>query len=282
MSPELSQKVKEKFDLNASLDKQYFEFIQNAARGEFGFSYNYREPVMDVVLRYFSFTLIFVVLGIILQIMVSFSLALISVRNRNSLMDKGLSRLTLIFYSTPVFVSGLILLYIFSYKLGWLPFSGIKSLDHYQMGFFRALLDYASHLILPIISISLVEIAIFYKYLRDNIEAAYNAPYVLFARADGLSERSILVKHIIPNSINPLISIIGIELGVLLGGTLITEVLFGLPGMGRLTISAILTRDYPLIIGCTFISGAAVIAANMAADLLKALIDKRMIKGAIN
>src|SRR3972149_1062117 len=138
-----------------------------------------------------------------------------------------------------VFVTGVFLVFIFSELLNIFPSSGLSSYDSADFSFWARLTDYIYHLILPIITLSLIEIAIFYKYLRDNLEDVYNKLFVLNLRASGVSEKDILLKHVIPNAINPLITIAGIELGIMLGGTLIVEVVFGLPGMGRLIIEAI-------------------------------------------
>jgi peptide/nickel transport system permease protein len=125
-------------------------------------------------------------------------------------------------------------------------------------------------------------VAVYYKYLRENLEDVYNNTFVLNLRAHGFTEKEITRKHVVPNAINPLISVAGVELGILFGGALVTEVIFGLPGMGRLTVNAILSRDYPLVIGCTFISGVLVILSNLAADLIKFRIDKRLLKSTLN
>ena len=156
------------------------------------------------------------------------------------------------------------------------------ALDSSEFSFLARLIDYAYHLTLPIIALSLIEIAIFYKYLRDNLEDVYNKLFVLNLRANGVSEKNILLKHIIPNAINPLITIAGIELGILLGGTLIIEVVFGLPGMGRLTIEAIFERDYPLVIGCSLVISFLIIFSNLLADIIKAFLDKRLLAGSLN
>jgi len=147
------------------------------------------------------------------------------------------------------------------------------------MSFGAQVFDYIVHLILPVITLCLGGIAVYYRYLMDNLEDIYNKPYILNLRAAGLKEKEITLKHIIPNAISPLITVTGIDLGLLLSGALITEVIFGLPGMGRLTVTAILTRDYPLVLGCTFTAGVFIIIANLAADIIKAKIDKRLIKG---
>jgi len=162
------------------------------------------------------------------------------------------------------------------------PSSGLSSFDSDSMSFAGRAADYLRHLILPLITLSLGGMAVYYKYLRDNLEETLNKTFVLNLRAHGFSEKEIVRKHVIPNSIGPLISVAGVELGILFSGALITEVIFGLPGMGRLTINAILARDYPLVTGCTFTAGVLVIISNLAADLVKAKIDKRLLKGIMN
>jgi len=122
----------------------------------------------------------------------------------------------------------------------------------------------------------------FYKYLRDSLEEVYQQNFILNLRASGYDEKIILIKHVMPNALQPLISIAGIELGILLGGALITEVIFGLPGMGRLMMDSIFSRDYPLVTGCAFTAGLLMIISNFIADLIKMKLDKRMIRGLMN
>jgi ABC-type dipeptide/oligopeptide/nickel transport system permease component len=122
----------------------------------------------------------------------------------------------------------------------------------------------------------------FYKYLRDNLEETYQQPFITNLRASGYDEKVILKKHVLPNAVRPLISVAGVDLGILLGGALITEIIFGLPGMGRLMMNSIFERDYPLVIGCALIAGLLIIISNFLADLLKMKLDKRMIKGLMN
>jgi peptide/nickel transport system permease protein len=281
LSPQLAEQVKESLNLDEPLYSQYFGFLTGAVRGDLGVSYNFRRNVVSVIMDYLPFTFLFVTVSFILQLVVSFWLAIKSVKKINGFLDKTLSKLTLFFYAAPVFVTGVFLVFIFSELLNFFPSSGLRSYDFQNYSLLGKLLDYFVHLILPVITLSLIEVAIFYKYLRDNLEDVYNKLFVLSLRANGISERSILLKHVIPNAINPLITIAGIELGIMLGGTLITEVVFGLPGMGRLTINAILTRDYPLVIGCSLVAGALIIIANLAADIAKAVLDKRLLVGSV-
>ena len=175
---------------------------------------------------------------------------------------------------------GVFLIFIFSAKINLFPSSGLKSLDFDSFSFLGQIWDYIVHLVLPLITLSLAGIAMFYKYLRDNLEEVYQQNFILNLRASGFDEKIILKKHVLPNAVRPLISIAGIELGILLGGTL--EVIFSLPGMGRLMMDSIFSRDYPLIVGCALTAGLLMIITNFAADLIKMKLDKRMIKGLMN
>lgn len=282
LSPQLIVHVRESFDLNGSLFDQYKSFVVNLCKGDFGISYNYRMPVFSVISGYLRFTLIFSLISFVFQIGFGFLFAIISVRKINGTLDRSFSKLGLVIYATPSFVIGVFLIYLFSASFKIFPSSGLSSFDRGDFTFFQSFFDYSKHMVLPLATLSLGGIAVFYKYLRDNLEETYNKPFVLNLRANGIDEKTILLKHIIPNAIGPLIAVAGVELGILFGGALITEVIFALPGMGRLTINAILSRDYPLVIGCTFVSGVLVILSNFAADLLKAKIDKRLIKGILN
>lgn len=279
LSPNLAEKVRESLNLNEPVHMQYIGFLTSVIQGDLGVSYNFRRDVISVIMDYLPFTLLFTTMSFILQMIISFVLAVKSVKKINGFFDRTLSKLTLFLYAAPVFVTGVFLVFIFSELLNLFPSSGLKSYDFQDYNFLDKILDYLKHLILPIITLSLAEIAIFYRYLRDNLEDVFNKLFVLNLRANGVSERDILFKHVIPNAINPLITIAGIELGIMLGGTLIVEVVFGLPGMGRLTIDSILTRDYPLVIGCSLAAGTLIILANLIADILKAALDRRILEG---
>ncbi len=281
-SPELMKKVTSDFNLDKPVFNQYIIFVVNIFRGDLGISYNYRLPVLTVVMQFLSFTFVFAFLSFIIQIVVSFYLALKSIRNPGGLFDKIVSKFSLIAYATPAFVLGLFLIYIFSVQLNLFPSSGSKALEFDSFSFAGKIGDYFWHLTLPLITLSSAGIAMFYKYLRDNLEETYQQPFILNLRASGYDEKIILNRHVLPNAIRPLLSVAGIELGILLGGALITEMIFGLPGMGRLMMDSIFSRDYPLVIGCALAAGLLMIISNFIADLIKMKIDKRMIKGLMN
>ena len=282
LGSELSEKIAEKFSLNQPVADQYFAFVSNIFKGDLGVSYNYRLPVFDVIWEYFSFTLIFASISFILQLSLSIWFAIRVVRKQNKWLEKFTSNFSLFVYSIPAFVLGVTLIYVFSVYLELFPISGLTSLDHDGLSFFPRIFDLLHHLILPLMTLSAGGVALFYKYAKESLDEIKNQTFVVNLRASGLDENIILKKHILPNAIRPLISVAGVELGIILGGTLITEVIFSLPGMGRLAIDSILSRDYPLVIGCVFTAGAVMIIANFLADLVKLKIDKRMIKGILN
>jgi peptide/nickel transport system permease protein len=231
---------------------------------------------------YFLFTLIFSAISFVIQLLLGYLFAKYSFSKRGELIDRLFSKLSIIIFSLPSFVIGLVLVYIFSVKLDVLPTSGIKSIFHDDLSSFEKLKDYFLHLILPMVTLSFAGVAVFYKYLRDNLSSVENCSFITSLRANGFSEKEIFKKHLLPNAVQPLISIAGIEFGILLGGALLTEVIFSLPGMGRLTVSAIFNRDFPLVIACSFIAGLMMIISNLAADLMKIKMDKRFIKELIN
>lgn len=278
LSPQLAEQINKSFKLDKSVTEQYFSFVANLFTGNLGSSYTYRQPVVRVIYEYLLFTVLFTLIAFTLQTLISFFIALKSVKNVNGLFDRTANKLSLLIYSTPSFVTGIILILFFSVQLNLFPTSGIKSLDNADLPFFSRLLDYLHHLILPTITLTAGGIAVFYKYIRENLNDIYNQNFVLNLRSMGYSENIILRKHILPNTLGPFLSIAGIELGILFSGALITEVIFGLPGMGRLTISAIFERDYPLVIGCTFFAAFLMIISNFIADLIKVIIDKRLVK----
>jgi peptide/nickel transport system permease protein len=282
LGSELSEKIAEKFSLNQPISDQYFSFVSNVFRGDMGVSYNYRLPVFDVIREYFSFTLVFASISFIIQITLSIWLAIRVIKKQNRWLENFIANFSLLVYSIPAFVLGVSLIYIFSVNLNLFPISGLQSLDYDNLSFFSRVLDRMHHLVLPLITLTASGVALFYKYIKESMDDVLNQTFVINLKASGVEENDILRKHVIPNAVRPLISVAGVELGILLGGTLITEVIFSLPGMGRLTIDSILSRDYPLVIGCVFTAGVVMILANFLADIIKLKIDKRLVKGILN
>lgn len=278
LSPELVQEVSKSFGLEEPLLVQYGIFLSNLAKGDFGISYDFRIPVLQVIIEYFPLTLTLAAISFFIQLLFGYLFARAAIKNAGKIADRFISKSFLIIYVIPSFVIGVVFIYFFSVQLDLLPSSGIKSIDHDELSAAGQFIDYLLHFILPVLTISLGGIALFYKYFRDGMQEAMGRDFVMYLKSMGYSDKVIFKNHILPNAIKPVISVAGIELGILLGGTLITEVIYGLPGMGRLTVNAILSKDFPLVIGCCFISGLLMVFTNFIADLVKVKIDKRLIK----
>jgi peptide/nickel transport system permease protein len=283
LNPQLSENLREEFGLNNSVTAQYFTFLQQSFTGNFGISFNYRIPVTEVIAEYLPFTIVFALICFTVQIFFSILLSLSAAKRKGSFSDKLISTVNLVFYALPAFFIGVLLIFLFSELLQIFPSSGLRSYNHDALSTLGKLADMGWHLVLPVVSLSAAGTAVLYRYLRENMDEIFNADYVLFLKSNGVAASEIIRGHVLPNALSPLISVAGIELGFLLSGALITEVIFGLPGMGRLTVQAILMRDYPLVTGCAVFSGALIILSNFLADLVKLKLDKRLLsKGILN
>jgi len=286
LSPRLDSsliiKIKSSFHLDKPLYDQYFSFIKNASAGDLGISYKYHRPVKEVIFETLPFTIFFSLTAFILQFIGGLLLALLALRNYKKFWDKFLSGGSLFLYAVPTFVSGMFFVYLFSVQLKIFPSSGIKTIGLSEENVVILFLDYLHHLFLPVLILSLAGLPVYFKYFRESLEENQHKLFTLYLRANGVSERRIIFQHLIPNSLNAIIAYAGVELGILFSGALITEVIFSLPGMGRLAVNAISERDYPLIIGCTLTAGILVILSNLLADLVRMKIDKRLIKGLLH
>jgi peptide/nickel transport system permease protein len=286
LSPNLSQKLFEEvsnsYSLNKSLFGQYIAFVKNIIMLDFGVSYNYHKPVAEIITRYFSFTVLFGLISFVFQMIITFIMVYITIILKSEKFEKTLSNINITFYSIPIFISSIFLIYIFSYKLNVLPSSGLKSFDFIGMNSFQMIIDYVKHLILPLIAGSFVAIPIYYKYLYGSIKNIQNSNFIKNLELIGMSKNKILFHSIIPNSLNTLIAVAGVELGVLLSGSVLVETIFGLPGMGRLTMTAIGSRDYPLIIAIVLLSSVIILVVNLITDIIRAIIDKRLLKSMLS
>lgn len=282
LSPLLLEKARQTFNPTSSLADQYISFLENSVSGNLGISYEYHRPVTEVISTVLPFTIKFSVLAFIVQFASGFLLAFIVFRYAGKFMDKIITRMNFILFSTPAFVSGVLLIFIFSAKLGILPASGEQSLDYDNLSYFGKVLDSLWHLVLPVTCLALTGMPVYYKYFKEGFQENYGKLFVQYLRANGVSEKEILIKHILPNSINPVIAYAGVDLGMLFSSVLVTEVIFGLNGMGRLAVNSIISRDYPLVIGCTLTAAVLMIISNMLADFIRYKIDKRLIMGVMN
>ncbi len=276
LGTELAERVKEQFGLDQPIHVQFIKWFGNLASADLGYSISYRKPVIEVILTALPVTLTLALLALIFQMLLGILLGTLAGANPNSKLDKTIDTGSLIIYCAPSFLIGLFLIYFGSVKLGLFPTSHLHSSGYEDFSVIMQFLDFLHHIILPVFTLTITSAAFTTRFVRENLLNVLNQPFITALRSTGIGERRLILSHALPNSLLPLITLLGIEIGSLLGGALITETIFSLPGLGRLTVDAIFSRDYPLIIGCTLISGFMVIAGNFIADMLHAKLDARV------
>ena len=274
--PRVAEQLRAQFGLDRSLWDQYLAWLSSTLRGELGYSVAHNAPVRDVLLHVFPNTLLLGGTALVVECFLAFVLAALAIRYVGSWFDRSLSNLTLVAYSLPSFWVGILLLSLFSFSLGIFPSSQMHSVGAEQMGGLTAFGDLLKHLALPALTVAAPGIGAIARYLRTSMTETMRQDHVAAAIGMGLSRGRVFRSYILPNSLGPVISVLGVEIGVLLTGVLVSETLFAWPGMGRLAVMAIFSRDYPMILGCTLSGGALVVAANILADFLRAWLDPRI------
>ena len=264
------QAIAHQMGLDRPLPVQYWEWFRRMLVGEWGHSYRDSQPVLYVIGAHLWPTLELMLSSSILAVLLGTWVGVLGAIRRYSMFDYLATIGAMIALSIPTFWFGLVVIYIFSVKLGWLPPGNLYTIGD------GSLLDYVHHLIAPCLVLALVTIAIWRRYMRASMLEVVNQDYVRTARAKGVSERAILVRHTIRNALLPMITIAGLQLPTLLSGALVTETVFTWPGMGRLFLDSIGYRDYPVVMGILMFSAVLVLAGNLLADLFYAVADPRI------
>lgn len=264
------QRVRHNLGLDQPIIVQYLLWIKNVLKGNFGYSLiNYR-PVLTQVIERLPATFGLMGTSLLVAIIISIPLGLISALNKNKLIDHILSIISYIGISMPSFWFGIILISIFSLKLHLLPSIGMHTIG------VDSIFDVIKHGIMPCIVLSFSNMSVLTRYIRSSTIGQLKEEYVITAYAKGLSKKSILYKHVLKNSLLPVITILGMTFPDLIAGAFITETIFGWPGMGRLGITAIFSFDYPIIMAITMFTSIMLIIGNMLADIAYGIIDPRI------
>ena len=263
-SEEVLEQTREELGLNDPFFIQYGNWISNCLRGDFGTSYSKGEAVATLLMERVMPTIQLALLSLVIMVLVAVPIGVYSALRQNSILDYLLRGTTFISICMPNFWVGLLLLYVVAMKLGWLP------VVSNQMNFQR--------LILPAVTLAIAMAGKYARQVRAAILEELRQDYVAGARARGLSERCVLWCHVLPNAVLPLITMLGLSLGSLLGGTAVVEVIFSYPALGSLAISAITSRDYPLIQGYVLWIALIYMAVNLVVDLSYNRLDPRLRK----
>lgn len=274
--PEARQRWRQQFGLDRPLPVRYADWLRAAATGDLGVSWLHRRPVAAVLGRAIPNTMLLAGCGLTLEIIGGIAVALIQLRRPGGLVDRSLTWTSLAAYSVPTFGVALALVVGFSYWLDLLPPSHMLSPEGELARGLPRMADLVRHLVLPVLAIAITGIGAMARYVRGSLLDERSAAYVLAARARGCSWRRAIAVHALPNALIPLVTMAGLSLPFLVSGSLVIEVVFAWPGMGQLMYGAALGRDIPLLLGGTLAATVAVVAGNLASDLLTAAIDPRV------
>ncbi len=255
------QALRHELGLDRPLWRQYVAFLYGLAHGDLGESISQREPVSRLIRERYPATVELAVAGLAAAILIAFPLGLVAGADPGGPADMGAMGFAILGISVPHLYLGPLLMIVFSLDLGWLPLTGRGGL---------------SHLILPALTLGAALAAILARMLRQSLVEVSDADYMRTARAKGLSRPRALIGHGLRNALTPVVTLLGLEAGALLTGSIVTEIIFSWPGLGRLMITAINNRDYPLVQGCVLVFALSYVAVNLATDLLYSAIDPRV------
>ncbi len=265
-----------KYGLDQPIHIQYLKWLQNCLVGDLGESFRYHRPVTTLIAERVPFTLQLTLLALFFDAFFGILLGIVSAIKQYTFTDKILSIGSLVIYSIPGFWLALMLVLIFSVNLGWLPTSQTRSLDYDLLSSYDQVKDRLLHLILPVFVLGIASAASTARFLRSRLLEVLSEEFILAARARGLKERTVIFGHALKNALIPIITIYGMSLPFLLGGSVLIESIFSWPGMGSLAIEAVQNRDYPLILATTMMGAILVVFGNLLADITYTLVDPRV------
>ncbi|MFZ7942261.1 MULTISPECIES: nickel ABC transporter permease [Bacillaceae] len=263
------QALRQELGLNDPIYVQFFHYIGDLLRGNFGVSLTYNEPIVQLILDRFPNTLILAASALIIALAVGVPAGIISASKQNSLLDYTVMLVSLIGVSMPIFWLGVMLVLYFSVNLGWFPATGMGSLDE---GF----IPYIKHLILPSITLATIPMATFARITRSSMLEVISQDYIKTARSKGLSEFWVICKHAFKNALTPLLTVLGMQISMLLGGAVLTETIFSWPGMGRLIVDAIDKRDFVVVQGTVLFIAVIFVLVNLFVDVMYKVVNPRV------
>jgi peptide/nickel transport system permease protein len=276
MDPEVIELIRQKYGLDQPVHIQYVKWLANLVQGDLGESFRHRRPVTTLIAERVPYTLQLSILALLFDALIGIALGIVSAVKQYSVLDKSVTVGSLIIYSIPGFWLALMLVMVFSVNLGWLPTSQTRSLDYEMLTFFGRLGDRLWHLVLPVFVLGVASAAGTARYMRNRLLEVLSEEYVLAARARGLREKTVVLKHALRNAMIPIITIYGMSLPFLLGGAVLIENVFAWPGLGKLGVEAVGGRDYPVILAVTMMSAVLVVLGNLMADITYAAVDPRI------
>ncbi|MBI1276675.1 MAG: ABC transporter permease subunit [Anaerolineaceae bacterium] len=260
-SPELIEQIRKNLGLDRPVFEQLAIYLRNAIQGDLGRSIQFGEPVFGVIVKAFPFTITLTFLSVTVGTLIGLGVGILTAVKRGTWIDSVSIVVVVFFYSIPSFWLGLVLILIFAVGLRVLPVQGSSTWQHF---------------VLPVTTLSVGQSALIARLTRTNMIETLGAAFIQTARSKGLSERSVVFRHALKNTLIPIVTIVGLSIGGLLGGAVITENIFGLPGVGRVAIDAIAARDYPMIQGTVLLVAVSFVFVNLITDIIYVYVDPRI------
>ena len=280
LNPKVSSEAREKLILQYGLDKplyvQYLSWLRKLVTLDFGRSYSNGQKVLSKIATRIPITLLINILSISLVLLIAIPIGVTSAVTEGSFYDRFMTIFVFVGFAVPGFWLALMLMSFFGITLGWLPVQGITALNFDNLSICGKLIDIGKHLILPVFVSCFGSLAAMSRYMRSSMLEVLHKDYIKTARAKGLSEKKVIYKHALKNALLPIITILGLAVPGLIGGSVIVESIFGIPGMGRLFFESVMGRDYPVIMAILVIGALLTLLGNILADISYSLADPRI------
>ena len=272
---EFIARLRTEYGLDQPIATQLWIYLTKLARFDLGWSYVYEQPVATVLFERLGTTLLLMGGALSFALAIGTVLGTIAARRAHTLTDNLISVLGLVFYATPSFFLGLMMIVLFAVKLGWLPVGGIRTIAAFNTGIDHVI-DVARHLVMPVATLALIYAALYLRLMRSSVMEVVNLDYVRTARAKGVEGWRLTVHHIVRNALLPVVTLLGLQFSTLLGGSVVVETIFTLPGLGQLAYQSVIQRDLNTLLGIIFLCALVVVVVNFLIDLLYARLDARI------
>lgn len=281
MNPKVGKEARDRltkfYGLDKPLHEQYFSWLGKLAKLDLGRSFSSdNRPVLDKIKERLPITLSLNIIALVLEFGLAIPIGVMAAVYRDTWLDKGITIFVFLGFAVPTFWLALLLMYFFGVKLNWLPISGLHTLGYEGYSWLGRVWDLAKHLVLPVAVASFGSLAGVSRYMRSAMLGVIDQDYITTARAKGLSERVVIWKHALRNALLPLITLAGFSIPGLIGGSVIFETIFAIPGMGQLFYQGVMSRDYPVVMGILVIGAFLTLLGNLIADVSYALADPRI------
>ena len=267
--------LRARFGLDQPVYMQLWHYVVKLVTLDLGFSFRHNQPVLSLILDRLPATLLLMFSGMGLAVLIGATLGVLASQRVNQLRDNIISVFAILSFSVPVFWLGLMLIVVFSVNLGWLPAGGMETMASGKQGVAR-LLDILRHMVMPVTTLGLFYVALYTRVMRASMLEVFNQDYVTTARAKGLSERRITFRHVFRNALLPMMTLVGVQFGTLLGGSVLVETVFSWPGLGRLAFEAVFQRDINLLLGILLMCSVLVVLSNILVDVMYSQLDPRI------